>query len=85
MSDTRTPQEIADEAGRILSSQVFTDALERMEAAALEDLLSASGEDADMIRREKADLVKVIRTIPHAIRVEMMAQQQAMKTRGGVA
>jgi hypothetical protein len=85
VNDTRTPLEIADEAERILKSEVFQNALQRMADAALEDLLAANGEDADIVRREKADIMKVIRTIPHAIRVEMLNAQQAMKPRGGVA
>ena len=85
MSEPRSPQEIADECARILDSEVFINALKRIEDAALEDLLSASGETADLIRREKADVMKVCRTIPDAIRVEMLAARQALKPRGGVA
>ena len=85
MTDNQTAQEIADEAERILGSSVFTNALQRIHDAALEDLLSASGETADLIRREKADVMKVCRTIPDAIRVEMLAARQALKPRGGVA
>ena len=85
MSDTRTPQEIADEAGRILDSLLFKGALERMQQAALAMLLAAHGEDADIVRREMADRLNVLRDLPNRIRGEMETAKQAMKTRGGVA
>jgi hypothetical protein len=85
MSDGRPPEQIADEAERILTSEVFTSAIDRLRDGALQQLLSASGPDADIIRREKADLINAIIGLPLAIRVEMYAAHKDIKPRGGVA
>lgn len=85
MTDTRTPLEIADEAERILKSEVLMGALKRMEDAELTVLLSASGPDADITRREKAAMLNVIRALPAAIESEMVVARKQLKPRGGVA
>ena len=73
MSDGRTPEQITEEAERILNSSLFNGALDRLRDGALQDLLAASGPNADLIRREKADFINVLVGIPLAIRVEKLS------------
>lgn len=85
MSDGRTPEQITEEAERILNSSLFNGALDRLRDGALQDLLAASGPNADLIRREKADFINVLVGIPLAIRVEMLAAKDQAKRRPSVA
>jgi len=85
MIDGRTPEQIADEAERILNSTVFKSALERLREGALQELLSATGEHADQIRRDKAHFINALVGIPLALRVEMLSAQQQVRPRPSVA
>ena len=81
----RTPEQIRDEANRILESEIFKEAVAAIRAEAMNQLLAATGPDADTTRREKADLINAINGVEARIRAEAYAAGQKLKPRGHVA
>ena len=81
----RTPEQIRDEAARILESETFKTAIARVKGDALRDLLAATGTDRDTVLREKADLIKAVDAVEAAIRAEMMNATAALRPRAQVA
>lgn len=81
----RTPEQIRDEANRILDSEIFKEAVAAIRAEAMSQLLAATGPDADTTRREKADLINAINGVEARIRATAAAAAQALRPRGHVA
>ncbi len=81
----RTPEQIADDANRILLSPVFQNAVQKVKDDALAELLRASGPDSDITRREMANLINAVSAVENAIRAEAANAAAALKPRGQVA
>lgn len=73
------------QAEALLNSDMLREAFADLEADALARILSADGEGADRVRREAADLIKVVREVPHMLRVKMASAKSELAAVGKVA
>lgn len=85
MTEPRAPQQIAEEAERILQSEVFNDAIASIRKDAETILLRASGPDADATRREMANLINAVDGVKSRIQAAMLIAQKQTKPKAGVA
>jgi hypothetical protein len=78
---TREQEHRQQEAARLLAEPLFNDALAALEAQAMEQVLSATGEDADRLRREAADRINVIRGVKSHLETIVTQGQQERRPR----
>jgi hypothetical protein len=76
---TREDEHRVSEAKRLLSEPLFNEILADFEKSEIDRVVSASGEDADRVRREAADSIRVIRNFKS--RLETYALQATQSNR----
>jgi hypothetical protein len=75
----------AREAKRLLDEPLLVEAFAAVEREAFENMISASGPDADRIRTEMADLVKAARALTGHLQAIIVEGGIETRQRSGVA
>lgn len=68
----------AREAQALLNNQTLTDAIAAIEKGAMEEMISATSDEA---RRLAADRVRIVRAIPELLKMAVLDAKQAAKPR----
>lgn len=83
-----TPAHRVAQAEALLNSDMLRDAFAALEADALEEILNpsmASGTEADRVRREAAERIKIVRAIPQMLRTALAVAKSDMADAAAVA
>ena len=81
---TREDEHRIADAKRLLSESLFNEILADFEKSEIDRVVNANGEDADRVRREAADTIRVIRTFKSRLETIALQATQANRPRANV-